>query len=86
MCKHTTVIISYVSKTMLKIHQVRLQQYMSWELRDGQARFRKGRGTRDQIDSTHRIIEKARGFQKNICFIDCSEAFGYMDHNRLENY
>ena len=31
------------------------------------------------------IIEKARGFQKNIyfCFIDCAKAFDYVDHNKL---
>ena len=34
---------------MLKILQVRLQQYMNYELPDVQAGFRKGRGTRDQI-------------------------------------
>ena len=33
---------------MLKILQARLQQYMNHELPDVQARFRKGRGTRDQ--------------------------------------
>ena len=57
---------------MLKILQARLQQYMNRELRDVQAGFRKGRGTRDQIANLHWIIEKAREFQKNIyfCFID----------------
>ena len=74
MCKHTTVIISYVSKTMLKIFQARLQQYVNQELPDVQAGFRKGRGTRDQIANICWIIEKAREFQKNIyfCFIDCA--------------
>ena len=33
---------------MLKILQVRLQQYVNWELPDVQAGFRKGKGTRDQ--------------------------------------
>ena len=37
------------SKVMLKILQVRLQQYMNHELPDVQAGLRKGRGTRDQI-------------------------------------
>ena len=53
---------------MLKILQVRLQQYVDQELPDIQAGFRKGRGTRDQIANIHRIIEKAREFQKNIYF------------------
>ena len=49
---------------MLKILQVRLQQYMNHELPDVQAGFRKGKGTRDQIANIHWIIEKARQFQK----------------------
>ena len=37
----TTALISHVSKAMLKIHQVRLQQYMNQEFPDVQAGFRK---------------------------------------------
>ena len=39
----------------------------------------------DQIASIHWIIEKAREFQKNINFrfIDYTEAFDYVDHNKL---
>ena len=51
---------------MLKILQARLQQYVNRELRDVQAGFRKGRGTRDQIANIRWIMEKARKFQKNI--------------------
>ena len=50
---------------------------------DVQAGFRKGRGTRDQIANIHWIMEKAREFQKNICFIDYAKAFYYVDHNKL---
>ena len=53
---------------MLKILQVRLQQYVNHELSDVQARFRKGTGTRDQIANILWIIKKAREFQKNIYF------------------
>ena len=49
---------------MLKILQVRLQQYVNRELPDVQARFRKGRGTIDQIANICWIIKKARKFQK----------------------
>ena len=45
------------------------------ELLDVQAGFRKGRGTRDQIANICWIIEKAREFQKNFCFIDYAKAF-----------
>ena len=54
----TTVLISHTSKVMLKILQVRLQQYVNWEIPDVQARFRKGRGTRDQIANICCIIIK----------------------------
>ena len=73
---------------MIKILQVRLQQYVNCELLDVQAGFkRKGRGTRDQTANTHWIIEKAREFQKNIyfCFIDYAKAVECVDHNKLEN-
>ena len=72
---------------MLKILQVRLQQYMNWELADVQVGFRKGEGTRDQIANIQWIMEKAREFQKNIyfCFIDYAKAFDHVDHNKLEN-
>ena len=43
---------------MLKILQVRIQQYMNCEHPDVQTGFRKGRGTRDQIANIHWIIEK----------------------------
>ena len=82
---HTIALISHTSKVMLKILQAKLQQYMNHKLPDVQAGFRKDRGTRDQIASTRWIIEKARGFQKNIyfCFIDCAKAFDCVDHNKL---
>ena len=53
-----------LAKVMLKILQVRLQQYVNLELSDVQAGFRKGRGTRNQIANIWWIIEKAREFQK----------------------
>ena len=76
-------LISHASKVMLKVLQAKLQQYMNHELPDVQAGFRKGRGTRDQIANICWIIEKARGFQKNIYFwfIDYAKAFDYVDRN-----
>ena len=49
---------------MLKILHARLQQYMNQEFPYVQTEFRKGRGTRDQIDNIRWIIAKAREFQK----------------------
>ena len=45
----TIVLISHVSKVMLKILQASLQPYVNHELPDVQAQFRKGRGPRGQI-------------------------------------
>ena len=72
---------------MLKILQARLQKYMNCELLDVQARFRKGRGTIEQIANICWIIKKAREFQKNIyfSFIDYAKVFDCVDHNKLEN-
>ena len=70
---------------MLKIPQARLQQYMNHEIPDVQFGFREGRETRDRIANIHWITEKARKFQKNICFcfIDYAKAFDCVDHNKL---
>ena len=72
---------------MLKLLQLRFQQYVNQELPDVQAGFRKGRGTRDQIVNIHWIIKKEEEFQKNtyFCFIDYAKAFDCVDHNKLEN-
>ena len=79
---------------MLKILQVRLQQYVNCELPDVQGGFRKGRGLRDQIANMHWIIEKAREFQKKtknkkqktknnyVYFIDYAKTFHCVDHNK----
>ena len=58
---------------------------MNHKLPDVQARFRKGKGTRDQIANICWIIKKAREFQKNVyfCFIDYAKAFDCVDHNQL---
>ena len=92
----TMALISHASKVMLKIIQVRLQLNVNHELPYVQAGFRKGRGTRDEIANIQKkknqeianirwIIEKAREFQKNICFCsnDYIKAFGCVDNNRL---
>ena len=62
----TIALISHASKVMLKILQVRLQQYVNHELPDVQAGFRKGRGTRDQIANIRWIMEKERVPEKHL--------------------
>ena len=61
---HTIALISQASKVKLKTLQARLQQYVNQDLPDVQTRFRKGRGTRDQIANICWIIAKSREFQK----------------------
>ena len=82
---HTVALISHTSKVLLNIVQARLQQHVNHEFPDVQARFRKGRWTRDQIANIRWIIEKAREYQKNIyfCFIDYAKAFDCVDHSKL---
>jgi len=68
---------------MLKIIQAKLQQYINQELPDVKARFRKGRGTRDQIANICWIIGKAGGFQKSIyCFTDYMKSLDCMHHKK----
>ena len=68
---------------MLKILQASLQQYMNQELPDVQAKFRKGRGTRDHTANIRGIINKAKEFQKNIylCSVDYAKAFVWITTN-----
>jgi len=82
---HTIPLILHTSKVLLKILQVRLQQYMNHELLDIQTGFRKYRGTRDQIANICWIIKKAREFQKNtyFCFIEYARALDCVDHSKL---
>ena len=70
---------------MLKILQARLQQYVSRELPDVQAGFRKGRGTRDPIANICWITGKAGELQKNIyfCFIDYAKAFACLQFSSV---
>ena len=68
---------------MLKILQIRLQQYVNREIPDVQDGFRKGRRTRDQTANIHWITEKAREFQKNIFYCFIAKAFDSVDHNKL---
>ena len=60
----TIVLITHARELMLKILQARLQQYMNEEIPDVQARFRKDRGTKDQIANICWITAKAREFQE----------------------
>ena len=81
----TIAFISHASKVMLKILQVRFQQYVNRELPDVPAGFRKGGGTRDQIANSAGSPKSKRVPKKNIylCFIDYAKAFDCVDYNKL---
>ena len=76
----TIALISLASKVMLKILQLRLQQYTNQELSDVQVGFRKGRGTRDQIANIFWITEKQENSRKTST---STKAFDCMDQNKL---
>ena len=80
----TIALIPHGSKVMLKMRQVRLQQYMNPELPDVEAEFRMGRGNRGQIASIHWIMIKIREVQKNIyfCFIAYAKSFDCVDYDK----
>ena len=77
----TTGLVLQTNKVVFKVLQA--SAVHDQELSDVQAEFRKGRGTRDQIANICWAIEKAKEFQKNICFIDYTKAFDFVDHNKL---
>ena len=81
----TTALISHTSKIMLKILQVRLQQYVNQEIPDVQAGFRKGRGTRDPIANIHWIIEKARVPEKHLLYWLCQSLWLCGSQSTVEN-
>ena len=63
---HTIALISHASKVMLRIPQVRLQQYVNGGVQDVEAGFRKGRGTRDKIANICWIIKSTRVPEKHL--------------------
>ena len=64
----TIVLISHTNKVMLKILQVRFQQYVNQELSDAQAGFRKRRGTRDQISYGWFMSDRKQNSIKQLSF------------------
>ena len=69
---------------MLKILQVRLQQYINHEVPDVQLDLEKAEEPEIKLPTTIGSSKKQE-FQKNIdfCFIDYVKAFDYVEHNKL---
>ena len=80
----TIGLMSHANKVILKILQVRLQQYVNHELQDVQADLEKAEEPEIKLPPSAGSSKK-REFQKNIyfCFIDYAKAFDCVDHNRL---
>ena len=79
----TIALISRACKVMLKILLTRLQEDVNKEFPDVQDGFRKGRGIRDQIVNIHWIRESKENLPKIYSFIDYTNAFDGVDHNKL---
>ena len=81
----TTALISHTCKVMLKILQVRLQQYVNRELPDVQAGFRKGRGMRDQIANIAGSLKKQESSRKTSALLTMSMPLTVWIRTTLEN-
>ena len=83
----TIALISHGSKVMLKILQVRLQQYMNHELPDVQVDLEKAEEPEIKLPVSTILSKRQENSRKNIyfCFIDCAKACDCVDHNKLEN-
>ena len=70
---------------MLIILVERVKSYLDSEIVPGQAGFRTGLGTRDQLFNMCLIMEKMReaNIPLFICFIDYSKAFDCINYNKL---
>ena len=82
----TIALISHASKVMIKILQVKIQQYMNHELPEVQAGFRKDRRTRDQLLTSRGLSKKQEISRKKkiyFCFTDYTKAFNCVYHNKL---
>ena len=81
---HTIALISYTSKVMLKILQVRLQQYVNHELPDVQAGFRKGRGIKIKLLTSVGSSKKQESSRKtSISALLTMPKPLTLDHNKL---
>ena len=81
---HTNVLISHASKAMLKIPQARLQQYMSQELQDVQAGFRKGKEPEIKLPTATGLYKKQESSRKMFTSaLMTTPKPSTMDHNKL---
>lgn len=78
-------LIPHTSKILLKSIRKRLENIVDLELREVQAGFRKGRGTRDHVANLRWIVEETKEYQKKfyMCFIEYTKAFDCVDHDKL---
>jgi len=82
---HKIVLISHVSKVMLKIYHVRLQQYVNQELLVVQAGFRKRQ--RNQRSNCQHLLDHRQSKripEKHLLFFtDYTKAFACVDDNKV---
>ena len=77
----TIALVSYARKIILERIRLKTEKEIAIE----QARFRRGRGTRDQITNLRLLLEKAHEHQQLVfmCFIDFKKAFDSGSHIKL---
>ena len=84
-CYCTIALISHASKVILKILQVRLQQYLNFQM--FKLVLEKAEEPEIKLPTSHGSSKKQESSRKNIyfCFIIYAKAFDCVDHNKLEN-
>ena len=81
---HTIVLISHASKVMLKIRQVRLQQYVNRELPMFKLDLEKAEEPEIKLSTSIGSWKRQENSRKLLdCFIDCAKAFDSVDFNKL---
>ena len=78
-------LICHCSKTLRKLTSNRMKLKMGGNIKETQAGFRSGTGTRNQVLILKFIFEKNREYSRNIflCFTDYSKAFDTISHELL---
>ena len=77
-------LMAHGNVVMLKILQVSLQQFVSWELpivQAGVSKRQRSKRSNSHHSLNNRLSRDSR--KKKICFIDYAQAFDCVDHNRL---
>ena len=81
---HVTLMV-VAAKVLGRVIITQIWEGIDNKLRQEQGRFRKGRGTREQIFILRNIIEQCIEWNANlsVCFVDFEKAFDSVNHSVL---